>query len=176
MGSNAFVHTEHSDAVCPRTDTARWNTARQIPHSNPSLFSWSSTQHTQSVRELSAPMIKCKKTPVKKCGFAADMVHSNLPAVVGAERVSNWMDLRSDQKKGLSYKEIASKYNIDPRTAKKYAESETRPVYSLSAAKPSKLDPYKEQIAIWLEEAPYSAERILEKIREQAICLGGRIY
>ncbi|BAK99657.1 putative transposase orfA for insertion sequence element [Oscillibacter valericigenes Sjm18-20] len=80
---------------------------------------------------------------------------------------ANWMDIRSDRQKGLSYTEIARKYNLDPRTAKKYAESETRPVYSLSAAKPSKLDPYKEQIAIWLEEAPYSAERIPEKIREQ---------
>lgn len=80
---------------------------------------------------------------------------------------ANWIDIRSDRQRGLSYTEIARKYNIDPRTAKKYAQSETRPVYSLSAAKPSKLDPYKEQIAIWLEEAPYSAERILEKIREQ---------
>ena len=77
------------------------------------------------------------------------------------------MEIRSDRQKGLSYTEIARKHHIDPRTAKKYAESETRPVYSLSAAKPSKLDPYKDQIAIWLEEAPYSAERILEKIREQ---------
>ena len=77
------------------------------------------------------------------------------------------MDIRSDRQRGLSYTETARKYNIDPRTARKYAQSETRPVYSLSAAKPSKLDPYKEQIAIWLEEAPYSAERILEKIREQ---------
>lgn len=82
------------------------------------------------------------------------------------------MDIRSDRQRGLSYTEIARRYNIDPRTAKKYAQSETRPVYSLSAAKPSKLDPYKEQIAIWLEEAPYSAERILEKIREQASTAG----
>ncbi|WP_312693780.1 hypothetical protein [Caproiciproducens sp.] len=51
---------------------------------------------------------------------------------------ANWMDIRSDRQKGLSYTEIARKYNIDPRTAKKYAESETRPVYRLSAAKPSK--------------------------------------
>ena len=61
---------------------------------------------------------------------------------------ANWMDIRSDRQRGLSYTEIARKYNIDPRTARKYAQSETRPVYSLSAAKPSKLDPYKEQIAI----------------------------
>ena len=79
----------------------------------------------------------------------------------------SWMDIRSDRQKGMSYAELARKYHLDPRTAKKYAESDTRPVYSLSKVKPSKLDPNKEQIVQWLEEAPYSAERILEKIREQ---------
>jgi len=79
----------------------------------------------------------------------------------------SWMEIRNDRQKGLSYAEIARKYHIDPRTAKKYAESGTRPVYSLTDSKPSKLDPYKEQIVIWLEEAPYSAMRIWEKIREQ---------
>ena len=54
------------------------------------------------------------------------------------------MDIRSDRKKGLSYAEISRKYHIDPRTAKKYAQSETRPVYNLTEAKASKLDPYKE--------------------------------
>jgi len=53
----------------------------------------------------------------------------------------SWKDIRSDRPKGMSYTEIARKYNIDPRTAKKYAESEMRPVYSLSSVKPSKLDP-----------------------------------
>ncbi len=77
------------------------------------------------------------------------------------------MDIRSDWQKGLNYTEIARKYNIDPRTAKKYAHSETRPVYGLNAPKPSKLDAYKDQIAIWLEEAPYSSVRILEKLKEQ---------
>ena len=77
------------------------------------------------------------------------------------------MDIRIDRQKGMSYTELARKYNLDPRTAKKYAQSDTRPVYSLSETKPSKLDPHKEQITIWLEEAPYSAQRILEKIREQ---------
>jgi transposase len=77
------------------------------------------------------------------------------------------MDIRSDRQKGLSYTEIARKYHIDPRTAKRYAESDTRPVYSLTEPKTSKLDPYKEQIDVWLEEAPYSATRILEKIKEQ---------
>ena len=58
----------------------------------------------------------------------------------------SWMEIRNDRQKGLSYAEIARKYHIDPRTAKKYAESGTRPVYSLTDSKPSKLDPYKEQI------------------------------
>ena len=80
---------------------------------------------------------------------------------------AHWMDIRTDRQRGLSYTEIARKYHIDPRTAKKYAESTTRPVYSLSEPKPSKLDPYKDQINLWLEEAPYNSARILEKIKEQ---------
>lgn len=78
-----------------------------------------------------------------------------------------WMELRNDHQKGISYSELGRKYNIDRRTAKKYAESESRPVYRLTDAKPSKLDPYKSQITIWLNEAPYSAMRIWEKIKEQ---------
>jgi Transposase and inactivated derivatives len=77
------------------------------------------------------------------------------------------MNIRSDRKKGLSYTEIGRKYNIDPRTAKKYAESDAKPEYFLTEPKASKLDPYKEQIDIWLEEAPFSATRILEKIKER---------
>lgn len=78
-----------------------------------------------------------------------------------------WMEIRNERKKGLSYAEIARKHHIDPRTAKKYAESETKPVYTLTAPKPSKLDPYKHLIDMWLEEAPYSAVRIHEKLIEQ---------
>ena len=77
------------------------------------------------------------------------------------------MELKSDRQKGLSYKEIGRKYNIDRRTAKKYAQSDSRPEYVLTEAKPSKLDPYKVQINIWLDEASYSATRIWEKIKEQ---------
>ena len=77
-----------------------------------------------------------------------------------------WMDIRSDRQKGMTYTEIGRKYHIDPRTAKKYAESDTKPVYELRERKPSKLDPYKHQMDIWLEEAPYSAMRIFEKIQE----------
>lgn len=73
------------------------------------------------------------------------------------------MQIRSDHQKGLSFSEIGRKYHIDRRTAKRYAGSESRPVYSLSDQKPSKLDPYKDQIIFWLEEAPYSAVRIFAR-------------
>ena len=67
----------------------------------------------------------------------------------------HWMEIRSDHQKGLSYTEIARKHHIDPRTAKKYALSETKPFYNLTEPKGSILDPYKERIDVWLEEAPY---------------------
>ncbi len=79
----------------------------------------------------------------------------------------HWMNIRNDKMKGLSYTEIARKYHIDPRTAKKYANSETKPVYQLSSPKTSKLDSYKSLIDLWLDEAPYSAVRIHEKLTEQ---------
>lgn len=77
------------------------------------------------------------------------------------------MEIRNDKLKGMSYTEIGRKYHIDPRTAKKYTQSPQRPEYTLSERKPSKLDAYKSQVDLWLEEAPYSAVRILEKLQEQ---------
>lgn len=77
------------------------------------------------------------------------------------------MEIRSDRQKGLSFVEIGKKHNIDWRTAKKYAQSDSRPTYSLCSPKPSKLDKYKNQIQIWLDEAPYSAKRIYEKLCDQ---------
>jgi transposase len=77
-----------------------------------------------------------------------------------------WMEIRSDRQKGMKYKDLGKKYHIDPRTAKKYAESPQKPEYTLTAPKPTKLDAYKQQVDIWLEEAPYSAVRILEKLQE----------
>jgi len=76
----------------------------------------------------------------------------------------NWMEIRSDYQKGLSYTEIGKKYNMDWRTAKKYAESKTKPEYVLKEARVSKLEPYKKQIDVWLKEAAYSAVRIQEKL------------
>jgi transposase len=76
----------------------------------------------------------------------------------------SWMEIRNDRLKGMSYTEIGRKHHIDRRTAKRYAESPDKPEYQLSAPKSTKLDEYKSQIDLWLEEAPYSAVRILEKL------------
>ena len=78
------------------------------------------------------------------------------------------MEIRNDRLKGMSYIELGKKYHIDPRTAKRYAESPQRPEYTSSAPKPTKLDEYKQQVDQWLEEGPYSAVRILEKLQEEA--------
>jgi len=78
----------------------------------------------------------------------------------------HWMEIRNDRLKGMSYTEIGRKHNIDWRTAKRYAESPEKPEYELTAPKATKLDDYKNQMDIWLEEAPYSAVRILEKLQE----------
>ena len=76
------------------------------------------------------------------------------------------MDIRSDRQKGLSNVELGKKYHMDQRTAKRYAESPEKPKYTLSEPKPTKVDPFKPVVDEWLEEAPYSAKRILEKLRE----------
>ncbi len=76
------------------------------------------------------------------------------------------MEIRSDRQKGLNYTEIGRKHGIDPRTAKKYSQSEKKPEYK-SRPNKSILDPYKERIDELLHEAPFSAVRIEELISEQ---------
>ncbi|KOA18579.1 integrase core domain protein [Clostridium homopropionicum DSM 5847] len=77
-----------------------------------------------------------------------------------------WLEIRNDYLKGLSISEISRKYNINWRTAKKYSTSEKVPKYTLTSPKPSKLDKYKPMLNDLLEEAPYSAVRLYEKIKE----------
>ena len=72
---------------------------------------------------------------------------------------NKWMEIRSERQKGLQYTELARKHNIDPRTAKKYAQSETKPDYQLTGPKPSKLDPYKHQIDVgWMRRPTAHSE------------------
>ena len=82
------------------------------------------------------------------------------------------MDIRSDRQKGMSYVKLGKKYHMDPWTAKRYAQSPQKPKYTLTQPKPTKLDAYKQQVDQWLEEAPYSAVRILEKLQEHGF--GGK--
>ena len=125
-------------------------------------------------RRLSAPVIKCKKTPRKTCRIVSEEEKKDkLPtghkrARKGSQKMkgAQWMDIRSDRQKGLSYVELGRKYHMDPRTAKRYAESPQKPEYTLSEPKPTKMEPYKQIVDEWLEEAPYSAPRILEKLGE----------
>ena len=77
------------------------------------------------------------------------------------------MEIRNDRLKGMNYTELGRKYHMDPRTAKRYAESPERPEYTLTGPKQTKLSDCKQQIDLWLEEAPYSAVRIHEKLVEQ---------
>ena len=51
------------------------------------------------------------------------------------------MDIRSDRQKGLSYVELGRKYHMDPRTAKRYAESPQKPEYTLSEPKSKRFSP-----------------------------------
>jgi len=40
---------------------------------------------------------------------------------------AQWLDIRSDRQKGLSYVELGRKYHMEQRTAKRYAESPRKP-------------------------------------------------
>jgi transposase len=77
-----------------------------------------------------------------------------------------WLSIRNDKKKGLSYSEIARKYNIDRRTAKKYCESNVKPDYKYNNPRKKKIDAYEPYIDGLLSEAPYSAVRIQELVEE----------
>ncbi len=83
-----------------------------------------------------------------------------------------WVEIRSDYEKGLSFKEIGIKHNVDPRTAKKYAYSLEKPKYTKEKVRISKLDKYKPQIDEWLEEASYSAVVIKERLDGQGANCG----
>lgn len=78
-----------------------------------------------------------------------------------------WVDIRNEYLKGMTISEIARKYNIDWRTANKYAKASSIPSYTRSKKTTSKLDDFKPIINEFLEEAPYTAVRIHEMIEEQ---------
>ncbi len=50
------------------------------------------------------------------------------------------MDLGRDHQRGLNYVKLGKKCHMDPRTAKRYAQSPEKPEYTLSEPKPTKMD------------------------------------
>ena len=60
--------------------------------------------------------------------------------------------------------ELGKKYHMGQRRAKRYAESPEKSEYTLSEPKPTKMDLFKAVVGEWLEEALYSAKRILDKV------------
>ena len=76
------------------------------------------------------------------------------------------MSIRNDRLKELSYTKLAEKYSLDRRTIKRYCESEVKPKYNTANKREKIINQYKEYIDVLLNEAPYSAVLIKEKIEE----------
>jgi len=66
---------------------------------------------------------------------------------------------------GLNYSQIADELGLDCRTVAKWANEE-RYLPRRSAKRPSKLDPFKNDIVRMLEKHPYSARQIFQRIQQ----------
>lgn len=72
---------------------------------------------------------------------------------------------------GLKASQIAATLGLDPKTAQKWID---QPTYRArqGSKRPSKLDGFKGQIAALLERHPYSAQQLLQRLREQGYAGG----
>src|SRR5437899_13079151 len=79
---------------------------------------------------------------------------------------------KDDKERGLSFAQIGRELNLDEETVAKWARQKT---YSqrLKAQRKSKLDPYKPIIQRWLEQHPYSATQIFQRLRAEQAYTGG---
>ncbi|HYY30341.1 MAG TPA: IS21 family transposase [Chthoniobacterales bacterium] len=73
---------------------------------------------------------------------------------------------------GLSFAQIGRELDIDEETVAKWARRKT---YStrLDSRQKSKLDPYKPIVRRWLEQHPYTATQIFQRLRAEAAYTGG---
>ena len=72
------------------------------------------------------------------------------------------------KERGLSFAQIGRELNLDEETVAKWVRQKTY-CRHLRARRKSKLDPYKPIIQRWLEQHPYSAAQIFQRLRaEQA--------
>jgi transposase len=67
---------------------------------------------------------------------------------------------------GLRVSQISQTLGLDERTVERWIEANGYRQRK-SVGRPSKLDPYKPQIARWLEMYPYSSVQILQRIRDE---------
>ena len=76
------------------------------------------------------------------------------------------------KERGLSFAQIGRELDIDEETVAKWARRKT---YSprLDTRRKSKLDPYKPIIQRWLEQHPYTATQIFQRLRAEAAYTGG---
>lgn len=86
-------------------------------------------------------------------------------------RVEEWMKIRQMVQEGIPLVQIAGLLGRDRKTVAKAAENEHAPAYRRSP-RPSKLDAYKPFLEAKLEEAPYTARRLLGMIRSQSYAGG----
>jgi len=71
----------------------------------------------------------------------------------------------------LKVSQIAQELHLDPKTVEKWVE-QPRYLPRQGSKGPSKLDPFKGQIVALLERHPYTAQQILQRIREEGFAGG----
>jgi len=76
-----------------------------------------------------------------------------------------FMKIKTAYEDGLTCPQIAGKLELDERTVHKWLEK-SRYCQRKSSFKSSKLDPFKDYILRRLEEYPFSATQIFQKLRE----------
>jgi len=79
---------------------------------------------------------------------------------------STWCQIRDHLgRQQLTVPQTAQALGLDPRTVAYWSEAQFRPrAHTTPCA--SKLDPFKGQIVRWLDSHPYSAQQILQRLRE----------
>ncbi len=73
--------------------------------------------------------------------------------------------------KHLKVSQIAEELQLDPKTVEKWVGQQTYQQRQ-SPKRPSKLDPFKGQIVAMLERYPYTAQQILQQLREEGYAGG----
>jgi len=76
------------------------------------------------------------------------------------------------KERGLSFAQIGRELNLDEETVAKWARQKTY-CQHLRARRKSKLDPFKPIIQRWLEQHPYSAAQIFQRLRAEHAYTGG---